>query len=180
MHAYISAHWTGHLASVAVRLMQNTGRPGRWQLYQEVDPQQAKGTCARKSSPDTRRWSGGHWWPSGWWPRRGVRAGGSWKTGGDCWVRPPLLKGMKSFWFFLSLVFGVVLVDVVVISRSAAICSSRNCTWIIWRLMLVLCVLLLFIAHEKERNPHYEKNFWNIFKSFRFHHTTFEWAQIQL
>lgn len=77
-HAYMRPHWTGHLAPATVRLMQNTTRLGRWQLHQEVGPQQAKGPCAHKSCPDTG-WSGGHWRLAGWQPRKGGRAGGSWK-----------------------------------------------------------------------------------------------------
>lgn len=77
---YLSTHWTGHLAWATERLMQNTTRLGRWQLHQEVGPQQAKGPCAHRSCPDTR-WSGGHWRLVGWQPRKGGGAGGGRKEG---------------------------------------------------------------------------------------------------
>lgn len=47
-HACISTHRTDHLALAAGRLMQNTTRLGRWQLRQEVSPQQAKETCSKE------------------------------------------------------------------------------------------------------------------------------------
>ena len=66
--AYMSTRRTGHLAPAAARLMQNTTRPGRWQLHQEVGPQQAK--CAHRSCPDAR-WSGGRRRLAGCEPREG-------------------------------------------------------------------------------------------------------------
>ena len=81
-HAYISTRRTGHLAPAAARLMQNTTRLGRWQLHQEVGPQQAK--CAHRSCPDAR-WSGGQRRLAGCEPREG------WS-----WVeRRKLVKGEK-------------------------------------------------------------------------------------
>lgn len=58
IEAHTGTQWTGHLAPATVRLMRNTVRQGRWQLHQEVGPQQAKGPCAHRSCPDTR-WSDG-------------------------------------------------------------------------------------------------------------------------
>lgn len=122
-HAYMSTQCSGHLALAAERLMQDTTRLGRWQLHQEVGPQQAKGAHAHRSCPDTR-WSGGLWRLAGWQPREGGGAGGERnKRGklalGECaclfsWgltLCPPkhLIVRLRFCWFLRA-----VLVDIVV------------------------------------------------------------------
>lgn len=133
-----------YLAPATVRLMQNTTRLGRWQLHQEVGPQQAKGPCAHKSCPDMWRWSGGHWRLAGWSPRKGGRAGVGWRE-----TRHPCLflldfdllpsKSIRLFFFlfirFVSAVFArVVVIQIGVVVQKRAqihmeyqvVCSYRN------------------------------------------------------
>lgn len=98
-NAYMRTHWTDHLAPAAARLIQNTTRLGRWQLHQEVGPQQAKGPCAHKSWPDTSR-SGGGWRLAGWQPRKGGRAAGSWKEETVGWKKGKLACPFSWVWLF--------------------------------------------------------------------------------